>query len=180
MVDLALIFRVFLVACTSISKAALIIAAGALLARRGVLTSDVRQGMSHMAAGLLVPCLPVLTRTPRGLCTVRTGRVHRPPAYWLGGAGQLALGPTSLRRAGRQQLPWHHRCLLFDRVSSHVTWAVLGQAWPILALGAFLVTIGCAFGYVASRVAPLPGDLRKAAIAATAFANSQALPLLYP
>ena len=77
-------------------------------------------------------------------------------------------------------VPWHHRCLLFDRVSSHVTWAVLGQAWPILALGAFLVTIGCAFGYVASRVAPLPGDLRKAAIAATAFANSQALPLLYP
>ena len=61
-----------------------------------------------------------------------------------------------------------------------MTWAVLGQAWPILALGAFLVTIGCAFGYVASRVAPLPGDLRKAAIAATAFANSQALPLLYP
>ena len=96
-VDLTLIFRVFLVACTSISKAALIIAAGALLARRGVLTSDVRQGMSHMAAGLLVPCLPVLTRTPRGLCTVRTGYVHRPPACWLGGAGQLALGPTSLR-----------------------------------------------------------------------------------
>lgn len=70
-------------------------------------------------------------------------------------------------------------CLLFDRVSAHVTWAVLGQAWPILMLGVFLVTIGCAFGYMASRVAPLSGDLRRAAIAATAFANSQAIPLLF-
>ena len=64
MLDFALVCRVFLVACSSISKAALIIASGALLAQRGVLTSDVRQGMSHMAAGLLVPCLPMLTRTP--------------------------------------------------------------------------------------------------------------------
>ena len=118
------VFSVFLVACTSISKAALIIAAGAMLARRGVLTSDVRKGMSNMAAGLLVPCL------------------------------------------------------LFDRVSSLVTWSVLRQAWPILPLGGFLVAIGCAFGYAASRVAPLPPKLRRAAIAATAFANSQALPIL--
>ena len=48
MLDFALVCRVFLVACSSISKAALIIASGALLAQRGVLTSDVRQGMSHM------------------------------------------------------------------------------------------------------------------------------------
>ena len=172
MVDLALVFRVFLVACTSISKAGIIIAAGALLERRDVLTSDVRQGMSHMAAGLLVPCLPVLTRTP---CNVRTGHMHRPPACCTHQRRSAAcLGPHQLRACRTPDIPWHHRCLLFDRVSAHVTWAVLGQAWPILMLGVFLVTIGCAFGYMASRVAPLSGDLRRAAIAATAFANSQA------
>ena len=54
MVGLALVFRVFLVACTSISKAALIIAAGALLERREVLTSEVRQGAhcAGLCAGL--------------------------------------------------------------------------------------------------------------------------------
>ena len=160
MLDFALVFRVFLVACSSISKAALIIASGALLAQRGVLTSDVRQGMSHMAAGLLVPCLPMLTRTPRGLRAVRAGYpwIDLPRAAPTGGAGQLAwVGPTSPSGSYKARSPGlcapcgHHRCLLFDRVSSHVTWGVLGQAWPILPLGAVLVTIGCAFGYAASR-----------------------------
>ena len=57
MVAVALILRVFVVACSSIGKAALIIGAGALLVRREALTPQVRTGMSKMAAGLLVPCL---------------------------------------------------------------------------------------------------------------------------
>lgn len=93
MLDFALVFRVFLVACSSISKAALIIASGALLAQRGVLTSDVRQGMSHMAAGLLVPCLPMLTRTPRGLRAVRAGSTSPCCAHRRRRAA--GLGPTS-------------------------------------------------------------------------------------
>ena len=153
MVDLTLIFRVFLVACTSISKAALIIAAGALLARRGVLTSDVRQGMSHMAAGLLVPCPPMLTRASSGPASVLC--VYPPPVRRARVAGQLALArhhcthayqPRGfVRPRVRYRTRWystprhayrvHHRCLLFDRVSAHVTWTVLGEAWPILLLG---------------------------------------------
>ena len=104
MLDFALVCRVFLVACSSISKAALIIASGALLAQRGVLTSDVRQGMSHMAAGLLVPCLPMVTRTPRGLRAVRAGYpwIDLPRAVPTGGAGQLAwVGPTAPAAATR-------------------------------------------------------------------------------
>ena len=57
MVSFSLVFSVFVVACSSIAKAAVIIAAGVLLVRRGALTPEVRTGMSKMAAGLLVPCL---------------------------------------------------------------------------------------------------------------------------
>ena len=108
MLDFTLVCRVFLVACSSISKAALIIASGALLAQRGVLTSDVRQGMSHMAAGLLVPCLPMLTCTPRGLRAVRAGYpwIDLPRAVPTGGAGQLAwIGPTSPRGSYKARSP---------------------------------------------------------------------------
>ena len=124
MLNAGLVFSVFLVACSSIAKAGLIVAAGALLVRRGALTPEVRKGVSKMAAGLLVPCL------------------------------------------------------LFDRVSSHVTLDLIAKAWPILPLGVIYVALGCTLGTVASRLAPLPPHLQRCAIAATAFANSQAMPII--
>ena len=124
MLDASLVFSVFLVACSSIAKAGLIIAAGALLVRRGALTPEVRKGVSKMAAGLLVPCL------------------------------------------------------LFDRVSSHVTIDLIAKAWPILPLGVIYVALGCTLGTLASRLAPLPPHHQRCAIAATAFANSQAMPII--
>ena len=57
MVASALILTVFVIACSSIGKAMLVVAAGVLLTRRGALTKEVRVGISKMSASLLVPCL---------------------------------------------------------------------------------------------------------------------------
>ena len=55
--DVSLVGSVFVIACRSIGKALLVVAAGMLLTRRGALTPAVRKGLSVMSAGLLVPCL---------------------------------------------------------------------------------------------------------------------------
>ena len=57
MVATNLVRSVFLIACASIGKAAIVVAAGALLTRRGAFTPTVRKGLSNAAASLLVPCL---------------------------------------------------------------------------------------------------------------------------
>ena len=120
----SLVLAVFVVACRSIAKAALIVAAGVLLVRRGALTPAVRKGMSQMAAGLLVPCL------------------------------------------------------LLERMASTVTLEVLAHSWPILPVGFVYVAIGCALGSVVAKISGTPPALRRATVAATAFANSQALPII--
>ena len=50
MVATNLVLSVFLIACASIGKAAIVVAAGALLTRRGAFTPTVRKGLSNAAA----------------------------------------------------------------------------------------------------------------------------------
>ena len=117
-----LIVSIFLIACASIGKALIVVAAGVLLERRGALTHEVRQGLSKAAASVLVPCL------------------------------------------------------LIDKLSGVVTPAVLATAWPILPFGLIYVTIGCAFGALVGLGAPQ--NIRRPVVAACAFANSQAMPII--
>ena len=119
-----LIISVFFVACNSIAKAALVVASGVLLARRGALTPDVRQGISRMAAGLLVPCL------------------------------------------------------LLERMASTVTLELLSHAYFILPAGLVYVAIGSALGTLTAWCTGVPPALRRPTVAATTFANSQALPII--
>lgn len=122
MISPELVFQVFIIACSSIAKAALVIAAGVLLTRRGAFTPEVRKGLSKAAASLLVPCL------------------------------------------------------LMERLAKTVTPQLLALAWPVLPVGVVYVTLGCGLGALAT--ARLPDHIRHPAIAASAFANSQALPVI--
>lgn len=117
-----LVFQVFIIACSSIAKAALVIAAGVLLTRKGAFTPEVRKGLSKAAASLLVPCL------------------------------------------------------LTERLAKTVTPQLLALAWPVLPFGIIYVSVGCMLGSMAT--AGLPDHIRHPAIAASSFANSQALPII--
>lgn len=117
-----LVLSVFIIACTSIGKAALTVAAGVLLTRRGAFTPDVRRGLSKAAASLLVPCL------------------------------------------------------LVERLSRSVTPELLAAAWPIIPVGFLYVGLGCSLGFISAI--GTSDEVRRPTIAATAFANSQAMPII--
>jgi predicted permease len=119
-----LVLTVFGIACTSLAKALVVVAAGALLTRRGVLTVEVRRGLSKMSASLLVPCL------------------------------------------------------LMERLSRTITPSLLAEAWPIIPFGIVYVILGSLLGAAITARAALPDHLKRTMIAATAFANSQALPII--
>lgn len=122
MVTVELVLSVFAIACSSIGKAALVVAAGTLLTRRGAFSPDVRRGLSKAAASLLVPCL------------------------------------------------------LVDRLARTVTPTLLAEAWPIIPFGTIYVALGCGLGALSTL--GTASVVRKPAIAATAFANSQAMPII--
>jgi predicted permease len=67
-------------------------------------------------------------------------------------------------------------CLLAERLATTVTPALLAEAWPVLPVGVVYVAIGCSFGAIVSLQATR--ELRKPLIAASAFANSQAMPII--
>ena len=120
----SLVLDVFIIACSSVGKASLVIFSGVLLTRRGALTQEVRKGMSKCSAGLLVPCL------------------------------------------------------LAERLATTVTPALLAEAWPILPVGIVYVAIGCSLGAAVSRGCLHSGTDRRPIVAASAFANSQAMPII--
>ena len=122
MVATNLVISVFLIACASIGKAAIVVAAGALLTRRGAFTPTVRKGLSNAAASLLVPCL------------------------------------------------------LLDRLGRTVTLELVAAAWPIIPIGILYVSIGCGLGAIAT--VGQPSHIRRPSIAAAAFANSNAMPII--
>ena len=122
MVTAQLVWSVFAIACTSIGKAGLTVAAGVLLTRRGAFTPEVRRGLSKAAASLLVPCL------------------------------------------------------LVERLSRTVTPELLASAWPIIPVGFLYVGMGCSLGFITAI--GTRSEVRRPTIAATAFANSQAMPII--
>lgn len=158
-----LFLDVFVVACSSIGKAMLVIFAGVLLTRRGALTADVRRGLSKMSASLLVPCL-LLERLSR---TVTPALLTEAWPILLAGFFYVILGcglgcavvhvfsvPAELRRptiaaisfANSQALP----IILIDVIAPALFdegAAALGVAYIGLYLAVYLVlqwTIGAA------------------------------------
>lgn len=69
-------------------------------------------------------------------------------------------------------------CLLLDRFARTVTPALLSEAWPIIPVGLLYVALGCGLGALVAIPSWTPCELRAPTIAATAFANSQAMPII--